>query len=379
MRVWIGILIVGMMAAITWYAWPPTEPHSARSVRAQLGGGDTAGYEQVFGPRDFVFPADHGPHPRYRQEWWYYTGNLSAADGRHFGFQLTFFRIALSPEAREGDSAWSANQAYMAHFALTDVAGQHFYRAERFSRNALGLAGAQAAPFKVWLEDWSVSSEHPDALPMRLRAADEGVELDLELNSLKPVVLQGDRGYSRKSQVAGNASYYYSLTRMPARGSIRIGDETLSVSGAAWMDREWSTSALDEGQLGWDWFALQLDDGRDIMFYRLRRHDGSVDPYSSGVIVAPDGRKRNLPLNAVEFEVLDHWRSPASNTQYPSRWRLRIPSEDLTLNIEPHYADQEMAFAFRYWEGAVKLTGSSKGKEIGGNGYAELVGYGDER
>ncbi len=379
MRLLLGIVIVAMLAAVSWYAWQPVEAPGARSVRNQLGGGDTAGYAQVLGPRAMSFPADHGPHPHYRQEWWYYTGNLSAADGRHFGYQLTFFRIALAPDAREGDSAWSANQAYMAHFALTDVAGKHFYRAERFSRNALGLAGAQAAPFKVWLEDWSVSSDAPGSLPMRLHAAAEGVELDLELNSLKPVVLQGDRGYSRKGQAEGNASYYYSLTRMPSLGSLRLGDETLSVSGTSWMDREWSTSALEEGQLGWDWFALQLDDGRDIMFYRLRRRDGSVDPYSSGVIIEPDGRKQVLPLNAVEFEVLGHWRSPTSGTVYPSRWRINIPSEDLQLNIEPHLADQEMAFAFRYWEGAVKLTGSSKGKEIGGNGYAELVGYGDER
>jgi len=378
MRRWIVLLILAALAAAAWYAGlAPQDKSSALSVSKVLGGGDTAGYARVLGPREFSFPADHGPHPDYRQEWWYYTGNLTAEDGRHFGYQLTFFRFALSAEPRLGDSAWSTSQIYMAHFALTDVTGRRFHRAERFSRNALGLAGAHAAPFQVWLEDWSVRSDKAGVLPMHLRAAAGEVALDIQLANNKPVVLQGERGFSRKGQAEGNASYYYSLTRMPTSGTVTLGDESFSVSGASWMDREWSTSALEEGQVGWDWFALQLDDGRDIMFYRLRRRDGSIDSHSSGVIIEVEGSQRLLPAAAVKFEVLDRWRSPATGTVYPARWRVMIPTEDLVLEIEPHYADQEMDFSLRYWEGAVKLTGRAEGRPISGHGYVELVGYDD--
>lgn len=380
MRRWLIALILAAAVSALWYVeWTPREKPAAVSVGSVLGGGDTAGYARVLGPREFSFPADHGPHPDYRQEWWYYTGNLTAEDGRHFGFQLTFFRFALAPRPRPGDSTWATNQIYMAHFALTDVAGRRFYHDERFSRGALGLAGAQAAPFRVWLEDWSATGEAAGVFPMQLRAATGEVALDLRLTGIKPPLLQGERGYSRKGRAEGNASYYYSLTRMPARGTVKIADEIFQVSGAAWMDREWSTSALEEGQVGWDWFALQLADGRDLMFYRLRRRDGGLDPHSSGVIVAADGSSRSLPPDAIGFEVLDHWRSPATGTRYPARWRVTIPSEQLLLEIVPHLADQELDVSLRYWEGAVKVSGQAAWQAIDGHGYVELVGYGDRR
>ncbi|MEK7322664.1 MAG: lipocalin-like domain-containing protein [Pseudomonadota bacterium] len=381
MRRWLtGLLLAIALLSAVWYAeWALREKPAAVSVGSVLGGGDTAGYARVLGPREFSFPADHGPHPDYRQEWWYYTGNLTGEDGRHFGFQLTFFRFALTPKPRPGDSAWSTNQIYMAHFALTDVAARRFYHAERFSRNALGLAGAQAMPFRVWLEDWSVTGDPNATWPLQLRAVDGDLVLDLRLTNLKPPLLQGERGYSRKGQSEGNASYYYSLTRMPAEGTLKIADETLQVSGAAWMDREWSTSVLEEGQAGWDWFALQLADGRDLMFYRLRRRDGSLDPHSSGVIVAADGTSRSLPSDAIGFEVLDHWRSPATGTRYPARWRVTIPSEQLRLEIAPRLAEQELDGSLRYWEGTVKVSGQSAQQAITGHGYVELVGYGDQR
>lgn len=380
MRRWLIVLILAAAVSALWYVeWTPREKPAAVSVGSVLGGGDTAGYARVLGPREFSFPADHGPHPDYRQEWWYYTGNLTGEDGRHFGFQLTFFRFALTPRPRSGDSAWATNQIYMAHFALTDVAGRRFYHDERFSRGALELAGAQAAPFRVWLEDWSATGEAAGVFPMQLRAATGEVALELRLTGIKPPLLQGERGYSRKGRAEGNASYYYSLTRMPARGTVKIADEIFHVSGAAWMDREWSTSALEEGQVGWDWFALQLADGRDLMFYRLRRRDGGLDPHSSGVIVAADGTSRSLPPDAIGFEVLDHWRSPATGTRYPARWRVTIPSEQLLLEIVPHLADQELDVSLRYWEGAVKVSGQAARQAIDGHGYVELVGYGDRR
>ena len=182
----------------------------------------------------------------------------------------------------------------MGHFALTDVADNRHYHFERFSRGALGLAGAQATPFRVWLEDWALTGAEADLFPLRLRAREGDIALDLTLDAGKPVVLQGDRGLSQKSAEAGNASYYYSHTRMPTQGTVSIGGRNFTVSGASWLDREWSTSALGPDQSGWDWFALQLDDGRELMFYRLRRKDGGMDSFSTGTLVEADGQTRRL-------------------------------------------------------------------------------------
>jgi predicted secreted hydrolase len=347
-------------------------------VAKALSGGDTTGFARALEPRCFNFPDDHGPHPAYKHEWWYYTGNLRGEDGRHFGFQLTFFRISLSPETALRDSKWATNQIYMAHFTVTDVSGKRFYSFERFSRAALGLAGAKDHPFRVWLEDWSAEGLAGRDLPMHLRASQADVTIDLILESAKPIVLQGDRGLSRKSSEPGNASYYYSLTRLPTNGTMRIGAEAFEVEGLSWLDREWGTSALGKEQVGWDWFALQLSDGREVMFYQLRRKDGSADPWSSAVLIFADGSSRTLSLEEMQIEVLNTWQSPHSFVHYPSHWRLSIPAESLTLDITPYLADQELKTSVRYWEGAVSIRGTSQGKAIHGNGYVELTGYGEE-
>jgi predicted secreted hydrolase len=234
------------------------------------------------------------------------------------------------------------------------------------------LAGASASPFRVWIEDWSAEGDGSSA---RLRASDGDVALDLELSAAKPVVAQGDRGLSRKGPEPGNASFYYSFTRMPARGVVRLGRETLEVSGEAWMDREWSSSALGSGVEGWDWFALQLDDGRELMFYLLRRRDGAIDPFSAGALVAADGTTRALEPRDVRVETLAHWTSARSGVRYPARWRLSVPSAALRLEIEPRLANQELIVGTRYWEGAVAVTGAAAGRPIAGQGYVELVGY----
>jgi predicted secreted hydrolase len=350
------------------------------AVSAALGPGDVGGFARALAPRPFSFPVDHGPHPDFRTEWWYYTGNVETAAGRHFGFQLTFFRTALAPPGAGADdraSAWSTRQLYLAHFALTDTAGRRFHAAGRLDRQALELAGARAAPFRVWLGDWSAESEAADGLPVRLRAAEGDVAIDLMLAALKPVVLQGARGLSRKGPEPGNASYYYSVSRMSARGTVRIAGESLPVSGLAWMDREWSTSALGPDLVGWDWVALQLDDGREVMVYRLRRRDGSADVQSAGSLIAADGTARGLAAGDVTLDPLDHWTSPRSRVRYPSRWRLAVPEAGLTLEIAPRLADQELIVGTRYWEGAVRVEGAAAGRPIAGRGYVELVGYGE--
>jgi len=356
-------------------------PRATLAVGDALGSDDVAGFDRALGPRPFAFPDDHGPHPGFRTEWWYYTGNLKTATGRHVGFQLTFFRTALAPPERGAmvprASAWGARQLYLAHLALTDTAGGRFHAASHLSREAVGLAGARARPFRVWLEDWSAESEAAGGFPVRLRAAEGEIAVDLVLERGKPVVLQGDRGWSPKGPEPGNASYYYSFTRMPARGIVRVGAESLDVSGLVWMDREWSTSALGRHLVGWDWLALQLDDGREVMVYQLRRRDGSADPRSAGTLIATDGATRPLAQQDVTIEVLDHWTSPASRVRYPSRWRLAIPGADLRLEIAPRLADQELIVGTRYWEGAVRIQGSAGRAPISGQGYVELVGYGD--
>ena len=344
------------------------------SVTEALGGEPEGGFARATAPRRFVFPADHGPHPGFRTEWWYFTGNLKTAVGRRFGYQLTFFRVALRPEPVARDSRWGANEVFMAHFAVTDVDGKRFHYAERFSRVAFGLAGAGGSPVAVRLEDWSAVETSANPWCAQLAARDGDVAVDLNVRSLTPVVLNGVGGLSRKGSRPGNASYYYSIPRMETLGTVRLGRETFTVSGLSWLDREWSTSALERNQVGWDWFALQLDDGRDLMFYRLRRSDGIDDPFSKGTLVAADGTSRQLAREEVQLEIVDRWTSPATGTRYPSRWRLRIPGENLALEIVSRLADQELLTSVRYWEGAVAVRGLSSGSP-GGTGYVEMTGY----
>jgi predicted secreted hydrolase len=357
----------------------PELQRPAMSLVGTLGGADTVGYARATEPRPFVFPEDHGPHPEYRTEWWYVTGNLVGEGGRAFGFQLTIFRNALAPTPPGGPSAWATNQAYMGHFALTDVASARFHAFELFARGAGGLAGAGSDPLSVWIEDWVIEStgSGDSVFPLRVRADGDGVELDLVLEAGKPVVLQGDAGLSQKGPEPGNASYYYALTRMPAEGRVVVDGDVTRVEGLAWLDREWSTSALSPGQVGWDWFALQLEDGWEMMVYQLRREDGTADGLSDGVLIDPDGERHPLAWGSeVTVEPTGTWRSPVDGTVYPSGWRIRVPARDWDLRVTPVLEDQELRLAFRYWEGAVRVHGTGAGGDpVEGWGYVELTGY----
>ncbi len=346
-------------------------------VSSVLGGEETSGYARADTPLEFRFPRDHGPHPEFRSEWWYFTGNLWTSRGRRFGYELTIFRFALTPERRENASEWSTNQVYMGHFAITNVSDERFVNFERLSRGAVGLAGARAEPFRVWIEDWSVEASGQDPAMWRINARAGEMQLELELRPTKPIVLQGDRGLSQKSSAPGNASYYYSFTRIETEGRLTIDEEPFEVSGQSWMDREWSTSALGSDQAGWDWFALQLDDGYELMFYQLRRKDGGIDPHSRGTLVDPQGQKTTLPETKVMIEVMDTWESPRGG-QYPSKWRLKVPSAQLELDITPVLPHQELVASVRYWEGAVDVRGRRKDAEVNGHGYVELTGYGSK-
>jgi predicted secreted hydrolase len=353
------------------------EPRARLSAVQAASGSNRAGFAQVTAPRPFVFPRDHGSHPEYATEWWYYTGNLDAEDGRHFGFQLTFFRSALVSETLERASDWAATNIYMAHFTVTDVAGGQFRAFDRFSRGAAGLAGATGAPYRVWLDNWSAEGRGPEGMAMRLRAAQDDAAIDLALTSERAPMLQGDRGLSQKGTTSGNASYYYSLTRMATQGTVELGGQRYEVHGLSWMDHEFGTSALEQGAAGWDWFGLQLGDGRDLAYARIRNADGSAG-LALGGLFAADGSKRDLAADEITLEVLGTWRSPRSSVEYPSSWRLSAPSVGVDLLITPWLADQELPLAVLYWEGAVKVEGTVDGRSSVGNGYVELTGYGEK-
>lgn len=351
------------------------------------------GFVRALEPRTFEFPRDHGPHPEFRHEWWYVTGNLDSATGERFGFELTIFRVGLVPPTgsaggvgspgadgarspgaandgadRQAKSAWRTREIYAAHFAITDVARGIFKFSDRYSRGgALGLAGAQAEPFKVWLDDWELSST--------LHARGQGYELTLDVGPLGEPVLNGDHGLSRKSSQPGAASYYYSIPRITVHGKVSRAGVGSEVHGLAWLDREWGSGSLGAKEQGWDWFALQLQDGSALMFYSLRNRDGSRDPNSAGTWVDAGGHARPLTADQVLIDVSDHWKSPRGGS-YPSRWRVRVPTVGLDVEARPVLADQELGTQPRYWEGAVDLRGARSG-QAAGRGYVELVGYGE--
>ncbi|HXS20381.1 MAG TPA: lipocalin-like domain-containing protein [Steroidobacteraceae bacterium] len=350
-------------------------------------------FAQALDPRPLQFPRDQGPHPDFRQEWWYLTGNLSSDDGERFGFELTIFRFALapapsqaavavSPDDAEG-SRWRTRQIYLGHFAVSDVATRRFRFAERLSRGALGLAGAQAAPFRVWVGNWqigqvtvpaSASAESVSTVTWRLQAAGNGYALSLTARPLMSPVPNGEQGLSRKSGEPGNASYYYSIPRVAVAGTLIRDGKALRVRGLAWLDREWGSGTLGPQEKGWDWFGLQLGDGSCFMFYSLRDRGGAQDPYSAGTWVDPEGRARPLHRGDVRIQVLGYW-TDAGGSRYPSEWRLVAPTLGLDVTVRPVLADQELVTSPRYWEGAVDVTGTSASHPVAGRGYVELVGY----
>jgi predicted secreted hydrolase len=342
-----------------------------------VGSPDPTGFARAFEPLDWEFPRNFGAHPEYQTEWWYYTGNVKTADGRHFGFQFTIFRRGLLPEAADAGSEWRSNQLYMAHFTVSDINGGRFLHEERFSRGAADLAGATVDPlYRVWLENWQVEALNDDATLTRISAEAEGYAVDLQLDQLKPPALQGDGGLSAKSEEAGNASHYYTLSRLATEGTITIGGETFSVTGYAWKDHEFSTSALGTNALGWDWFGLQFDDNRELMVGQIRQVDGGRDPYFGGLLINPDGTTEYLAADDFVIEATGTWESPHTGAVYPSGWVITVNptnSPPFTITVTPQMLDQELhGGGIAYYEGSVRITGDATGY-----GYAELTGYVD--
>ena len=331
----------------------------------------------------FSFPRDHGAHPNFKTEWWYFTGNLTS-DGKEYGYELTFFRRGIDhPSAEKNPSRWTVRDLYFAHFALTDGAGKRFYNTDRISRAAIGKAGAQPDRLEVWIDRWQAVQEADG--PLRLQAEAEGEaeeggwKVDLLLTPDKPPVIQGTDGISRKGGEPGQASHYISFTRLSTRGTISIEGKERSVSGLSWMDHEFSSSMLNKNQVGWDWFSIQLGDGRELMLYQIRTVAGGKDPFSSGTIVGRDGAARPLSADAFTLTPLRYWKSEKSGGIYPGGWRIEVPSERLALGSEPLLENQELITSnstrVSYWEGASRFRGMKDGKSIEGKGYVEMTGY----
>lgn len=356
--------------------------------RSPVQGADSADWLEARPDYQFSFPRDHAAHPDNRIEWWYYTGNLETRSGRRFGYQLTFFRIGVVREPGNA-SRWALRDLYMAHFAVSDIDQQAFHSFERINRAGIGWAGAEISnraaqekeslgpesAVRVWNEDWDARI---DRNRHTLRASEEGFSLDLVLMPSKNEVVHGEKGVSQKGSSTG-ASHYYSLTRLETSGKIVVDGEDFEVEGRSWMDHEFGTGFLDDRQVGWDWFSLQLEDGRDLMLFQLRGRDGSIDPRSSGTLIEADGRA--IHLHAEDFSLMPGrlWRSSDSGARYPIEWEVELERYGLGLRVTAAFEDQELltpeSTGVSYWEGSVAIEGESRDKKVVGRGYLEMTGY----
>jgi predicted secreted hydrolase len=381
----ISLLSTTLAILLASCAVAPVAAPAQNRLELQPVKADYGAFARATQVREMVWPDDHGPHDDYLLEWWYYTGNVQDESGRPFGYQLTVFRRAVAPPDGAGASLLDGlgfRQVYFAHFALSDIAEEKHYAFERFSRGAGGLAGAQSRPFRAWVEGWTID-QVPGSAPIdaagavRLQASQDDIALDLTLTPNKPLVLQADRGLSPKSADPTNASYYYSFTRLGTFGRIRIGEREFTVTGSSWMDHEWSTSLLDENAEGWDWLALQLDDGRDLLVAQVRHKSRRPEDafLALAALVEPDGAPRQLQRDAVTFEPLEFWESADTKARYPIRWRVAALDAKLELDVRARFADQEAQLATVYYEGAVSAAGSLDGRDVRGVGYLEMTGY----
>lgn len=385
---WMPILFAGCNA-------PPQSDGTVNIAEALSSDTDDECYETAAQPGIINFPDDLGAHKSFKTEWWYYTGNLKTQEGRHFGFQLTFFRQSLDckkrienrpvevSETTEKTSAWRTRQLYFAHFAVTDTQNLRFYSAQRMNRGSVGIAGVQNVPFKAWIDDWQAVQIKSNAATLHLTARAQAdkipqapvFSIDLILTRQKPVILQGDRGLSRKGPGPSDASHYYSYPGMSAQGVVTVAGETAQVVGHAWFDHEWSTSALGSDVAGWDWFALRINEGpnagTDLMVCQVRRRDGSPNGYGFGAVSYPDGSYDILSQSDFTIAAQGAWTSPDTGRTYPAQWRIQLKSLEIPLQVEPVMAAQEHSGMFPYYEGAVRVQ-TAQGA---GLGYVEMTGY----
>lgn len=328
----------------------------------------------------YDFPRDHGSHPAFKTEWWYFTGNLNDGSGREFGYQLTFFRQGVRPPGgdRKPTSRFVVEDMKFGHFAVTDIANSRFIYHQKLTRGAFGEAGFQEGPSGagklVWLDQWSLSLD--EAASFLIVGSSPEAKVELKLAARKPMVLHGADGISQKAAGEGHASHYYSATRLNSEGLVTIDDQSFRVKGESWFDHEWATNQLTPEQVGWDWFSVQLDDGTELMLYQMRRREGSADPTSSGTFIMADGKSQHLQLADYTLVPQKYWTSKATGARYPISWTATVPSLHLTLQIEAAVPHQELVLKpIAYWEGAIRVTGNRVDTAVRGRGYMELTGY----
>ena len=336
-------------------------------------------FSQVLPGYVYQFPKDFNSHDDFRIEWWYYTGNLEEIEtARPFGYQLTFFRVTLNNEgANPNQSQWKLGHVYFAHMTLTDIDGEKFYYFERINRKGVGNAGADADRLMVWNEDWFLEGK---GKVHSLKAMESGTGIELQLVPEKKLVIHGNNGISKKGSEKGNASHYFSYTRMKTTGQIFVKGKAYNVIGSSWMDHEYSSNQLNDELVGWDWFSLKLDDKTELMLYLLRRKTGGVDSFSSGTFIAADGSSRHIKQEEFIVRPLSYWTSKKSGIVYPASWELKLPNFGIKLTLSPDLKEQELydlrSISASYWEGSVSVEGTIRGDSIKGKGYVELVGYG---
>jgi len=378
-----AVLIVGLIlvliAALMLRHLPNTRSAADSSALVQFLSSNTdRDYAPVTPGYRLRFPIDHAAHPEFRQEWWYFTGNLTGEDDREFGFQLTFFRFSHGRSERLPAAGWNNDQSWMAHFAVTDVQQNRFFAEQDFARGAIDLAGAVAEPFSVWVNGWSATpmlKACRECLNANLVAEADEFSIDLEIKSNTGPLLQGDQGFSVKNNQGDVASYYYSYPDLHSTGEVVIQGQSHQVEGTTWMDREWSSAVLAKGQSGWDWFALHLDDGRKLMLFQVR--DEGKRNFRHGVLIGRNGISEQLSPETLEMTPTDFWTSPDTGNRYPTKWSIRNTSNDnaMELSIKPKVKNQELNLSFQYYEGAVEVEGELEGDRVIGSGYMELTGY----
>jgi predicted secreted hydrolase len=324
----------------------------------------------------YTFPADHGSHPYFKTEWWYFTGNLKSENGREFGYQLTFFRQGVRPPSDRvpASSRFVVDHIQFVHFAISDLSRGRFYFHQDLTRGAFGESGFNQDNRLTWVENNALELL-PDG---GFRIIGKGPEksIDLVLKPAKPVVFHGSDGISQKAEGAGRASHYYSYTRLISDGQLRIGDDTFTVHGLSWYDHEWATNQLTAGQKGWDWFSLQFDDGSELMLFQIRTKDGGRDPFSGGTFIHSDGSTTAVKNSDFVLTPGGIWKSKASGGNYPVTWGLEIESLDLNLAISARLDSQELVLTpISYWEGSIQANGTRDGRQVTALGYLEMTGY----
>ena len=336
----------------------------------------TAQYRDALPGYRYEFPRDHFNHPNFQTEWWYYTGNVKTANGHRFGFELTFFRQGVDRNPKDTGS-WDVRDLYLAHLALSDLDGGKFLHVERTNRAGPGIAGVSEAEGRIWNGNWEVAWHGGEQI---LRAIDERFAFQFTLHSTKAPVIHGENGVSQKAVGTGRASHYISLTRLNTSGELHLAGQTSAVTGTTWMDHEFFTHQLEADQVGWDWISIQLQDNTELMLFRIRRKDGSIDPYSAGTFIDSHGATTHLSTKEFMLEPAGTtWTSPATRAMYPGRWKILVPKLGIALECETLLPSQELAstgFVPAYWEGAITLTGKKNGSPVAGVGYLELTGYG---